>query len=273
MPHGKKLILGFSSSILRDSEEEEVKGHIIIFQDLTEIRRLEERLRLSEKVALLGQLAAGLAHEIRNPLSIISGSVEILSSDIKPSDENLRLFKVATQEMEKLNLLVEDFLLLTNPIQKLSTSVDASRIICDTAESFLNAAHKNGIEVVMNTQKELYVKADFPQLRQVIWNLLLNAKQAMVDGGKIVIDAHSEEESVVIKISDEGCGIDEENISRIFEPFFTTKKVGTGLGLAIVQKVIEGYDGKISVVSSGNKGTTFIITLPKAERLGEEIKH
>jgi two-component system, NtrC family, sensor histidine kinase PilS len=264
--NGKKLTLGFSSSILRDSKEE-AKGHIIIFQDLTEIKRLEERLRFSEKMAFLGQLAAGLAHEVRNPLSIISGSIEVLSNDVKPSEENLRLLMVATQEVEKLNLLVEDFLLLTSPIQKLAASVDVSRIICETVESFLSTSRKNGFEVVMDTQKELYVQADFPQLKQVVWDLLLNARQAMPNGGKIIVEAHLEEESVVIKISDEGCGIDEKNISKIFEPFFTTKEVGTGLGLAIAQKIIEGYDGSINVVSSENKGTAFTITLPKAEKL------
>lgn len=269
--NGRELILGFSSSTLRDSKDE-VRGHIIIFQDLTEIKKLEERLRLSEKRALLGQLAAGLAHEIRNPLSVISGSIEILRHEVKPSDENARLLKIAIQEVERLNLLVEDFLILTSPIQKLSTSVDVSRIIDETVDSFLGAASRNGFDVIVNTQKGLYVQADFPQLKQVFWNLLINAKEAMPNGGRIVVEAHTEENDIVVKVSDEGCGIDEKTISRIFEPFFTTKKVGTGLGLAIVQKVIESYNGRISVVSTENKGTTFTITLPKIEKFEEIVK-
>lgn len=269
--NGRELILGFSSSTLRDSKDE-VRGHIIIFQDLTEIKRLEERLRLSEKRALLGQLAAGLAHEIRNPLSVISGSIEILRHDFQPSDENARLLKIAIQEVERLNLLVEDFLILTSPTQKLATSVDVSRIIDETVDSFLGAASRNGFDVIVNTQKGLYVQADFPQLKQVFWNLLINAKEAMPNGGRIVVEAHAEEKDIVVKVSDEGCGIDEKTISRIFEPFFTTKKVGTGLGLAIVQKVIESYNGRISVVSTENKGTTFTITLPKIEKFEEIVK-
>ncbi|MER3446433.1 MAG: hypothetical protein C4291_06085 [Candidatus Dadabacteria bacterium] len=269
--NGKELILGFSSSTLRDSKNE-VRGYIIIFQDLTEIKKLEERLRLSEKKALLGQLAAGLAHEIRNPLSVISGSIEILSQDVKPSDENVRLLKIAIQEVERLNILVEDFLLLTSPIQRLETLVDVSRIIDETVESFLGAASRNGFDVIVNTQKGLYVRADFPQLKQVFWNLLINAREAMPNGGKIIVEAHAEESDIIVKFSDEGCGMDEKTISRIFEPFFTTKKVGTGLGLAIVQKIIEGYNGRISVMSAENKGTTFTIALPKAEKSEELVK-
>lgn len=268
----KELILGFSSSTLRDSKDE-VRGHIIIFQDLTEIKKLEERLRLSEKMALLGQLSAGLAHEIRNPLSVISGSIEVLSNDVKPSDENARLLKIAIQEVERLNLLVEDFLLLTSPIQRLATSVDVNQIISETVESFLNAASRNGFDVIVNTQKELYVQADSPQLKQVFWNLFLNAREAMPNGGKITVEAHGEESDVVVKISDEGCGIDERTIPSIFEPFFTTKKVGTGLGLAIVRKVVEGYNGRISVVSTENKGTIFTIALPTTKKFEELVRN
>jgi len=269
--NGKELILGFSSSTLRDSKEE-VRGHIIIFQDLTEVKKLEERLRLSEKMALLGQLAAGLAHEVRNPLSVISGSIEVLSHDVKPSDENVRLLKVAIQEVERLNLLVEDFLLLTSPIQRLTTSVDVSGIIGETVGLFLSAPSRNGLDVSVNTQKELYVQADFSQLKQVFWNLLLNAREAMPNGGNIMVEAHAEENDVVVKVSDEGYGIDDKTISRIFEPFFTTKRVGTGLGLAIVRKVVEGYDGTVSVASGENKGATFIITLPKMGKIEESVR-
>lgn len=271
-PDGRRLTLGFSSSILRDAEGQ-MRGYIIIFQDLTEIKELENRLRTSEKLALLGQLSAGLAHEIRNPLSAISGSVEILSEEVKPTEENLRLVKVATQEVERLNLLVEDFLLLTVPIQKIPTPVDVGLNISETVESFMRSVRKNGLEVVVDIQKEIYVQADSYRLKQAIWNLLLNSMQAMPNGGKIIIQSYLEEENIRIKVSDNGCGIDEKIMSRIFEPFFTTKKVGTGLGLAIVLKVIEGYNGKIDVISSEGKGTTFVITLPKAKMVIEEVKH
>lgn len=271
-PGGRRLTLGFSSSVLRDGEGQK-KGYIIIFQDLTEIKELESRLRTSEKLALLGQLSAGLAHEIRNPLSAISGSVEILSEDIKPTEENVRLVRVATQEVERLNLLVEDFLLLTVPIQQIPNPVDVALNISETVESFMRTVRRNGLEIVVDVQKEIYVKADSYRLKQAIWNLLLNSMQAMPNGGRIMIQSYLEEENIQIKVSDNGPGIDGRIMSRIFEPFFTTKKVGTGLGLAIVQKVIEGYNGKIDVISSEGEGTTFVMTLPKARMVIDELNH
>ena len=248
-PDGSMVTLGFSSSDLKDTDDK-THGYIIIFQDLTEVKELEDRLRTSEKMALLGQLAAGLAHELRNPLSAISGAVEILSSDVKPTEDNLRLVRMASQEVERLNLLVEDFLILTMPIQKLTTLVDLGRIVNDTVESFAKTIRRGNIEIINQVENGIYVQADSYRLKQAVWNLLLNSVDAMPIGGLIIIKSKTEENNVVIEISDEGKGIDENFISRIFDPFFTTKEVGTGLGLAIVQKVIEGYNGNINVVSS-----------------------
>ncbi len=271
-PGGRGITLGFSSSVLRD-EEGTMKGYIIIFQDLTEVKELEGRLQTSEKMALLGQLSAGLAHEIRNPLSAISGAVEVLSDEVKPTENNIRLIKVVAREVERLNLLVEDFLLLTMPIQTLAAPVDVGLIIKETVESFGKTVRRAGLEIETDLQRGTYVQADSYRLKQVIWNLLHNAVQAMPNGGKIAIESYLEGDSVGIKISDSGCGIDENILSRIFEPFFTTKNLGTGLGLAIVQKVIESYNGKIEVKTAEGKGTTFLMTLPKAKKLAEEVKH
>ncbi|MCC6713028.1 MAG: PAS domain S-box protein [Candidatus Dadabacteria bacterium] len=271
-PGGGKLTLGFSSSGLKDPEGT-TQGYIIIFQDLTEVKELEDRLRTSEKMALLGQLAAGLAHELRNPLSAISGAVEILSAEVKPTEENLRLSRMATQEVERLNLLVEDFLILTMPIQRLTTSVDLGLIVADTAESFVKTIRRSNIEIINEVQTGIYVQADSYKLKQALWNLLTNSVDAMPVGGSIAIESSVEDGSVTIEITDEGKGIDERLISRIFDPFFTTKEVGTGLGLAIVQKVIEGYNGKINVVSSRGKGATFVITLPRFEEAPSDVIH
>ncbi len=271
-PDGRKLTLGFSTSDLKDTEEK-TQGYIIIFQDLTEVKQLEDRLMTSEKMALLGQLAAGLAHELRNPLSAISGAVEILSSDVKPTEDNLRLVRMASQEVDRLNLLVEDFLILTMPIQKLTTLVDLGRIISDTIESFTKTIRRGNIEILNQVEKGIYVQADSYRLKQAMWNLLLNSVDAMPIGGLIIIKSKTEDNNVVIEISDEGKGIDENFISRIFDPFFTTKEVGTGLGLAIVQKVIEGYNGKINVVSSRGNGATFVITLPRFEEVPADSIH
>ncbi|HSC34444.1 MAG TPA: ATP-binding protein [Thermodesulfobacteriota bacterium] len=271
-PDGRMVTLGFSSSDLKDTDNK-TRGYIIIFQDLTEVKELEDRLRTSEKMALLGQLAAGLAHELRNPLSAISGAVEILGSDVKPTEENLRLVRMASQEVERLNLLVEDFLILTMPIQKLTTLVDLGRIVNDTVESFAKTIRRGNIEIINQVENGIYVQADSYRLKQAVWNLLLNSVDAMPIGGLIIIKSKTEENNVVIEISDEGKGIDENFISRIFEPFFTTKEVGTGLGLAIVQKVIEGYNGNINVVSSRGNGATFVITLPRFNEVPADVIH
>lgn len=271
-PDGSMVTLGFSSSDLKDTDDK-THGYIIIFQDLTEVKELEDRLRTSEKMALLGQLAAGLAHELRNPLSAISGAVEILSSDVKPTEDNLRLIRMASQEVERLNLLVEDFLILTMPIQKLTTLVDLGRIVNDTVESFAKTIRRGNIEIINQVENGIYVQADSYRLKQAVWNLLLNSVDAMPIGGLIIIKSKTEENNVVIEISDEGKGIDENFISRIFDPFFTTKEVGTGLGLAIVQKVIEGYNGNINVVSSRGKGATFVITLPRFKEVPADVIH
>ncbi|MFQ5786761.1 MAG: nitrogen regulation protein NR(II) [Thermodesulfobacteriota bacterium] len=264
-PDGRKLTLGFSTSILKDNEDD-TQGYIIVFEDLTEVKELENRLRSSEKMALLGQLSAGLAHKIRNPLSAMSGAAEVLRDEVKPSEENIRLLKVASQEVERLNLIVEDFLVLTTPIHNVSSYVDLDVVINETTESFLRSMNRNGIDIEVNNDKGIFVQADSYRLKQAMWNLLHNAMDAMPGGGKIFIESHLNGNDITVKVSDRGSGIDENIINKIFDPFFTTKQVGTGLGLAIVQKVIEGYHGKISVISSKSNGTTFIMTFPNADR-------
>lgn len=271
-PDGRELVLGFSSSVLRNAQGS-MQGYIIVFQDLTEVKELEERFKISEKMSILGQLGAGLAHEIRNPLSAISGTVEILSAEVEPSHENLRLLRIAAEQVQRLNLIVEDFLLLTKPVHKIEIPENASLMIYDTVNSFINATQREGLRIVLDAEKFLYVHVDSQRLRQVIWNLLINAMQAMPDGGDIVIRAYPEAGNVVIKVTDEGAGINKEIISKIFDPFFTTREVGTGLGLTIVRKVVEGYDGKVEVTSSEGEGATFIVILPEAKIPEIEDKH
>jgi two-component system sensor histidine kinase PilS (NtrC family) len=259
---GDKITLGFSSSLLK-GDDDEMQGYILIFQDLTEIKILEDKLKNSEKLAILGQLASGLAHEIRNPLSAISGAIEILSSEVENSSDNRRLINVASQEIERMNLIVEDFSILTNPIPKTGLPVDISLILSETIDTFSKTIKRSDIDIERNIDSEIYVSGDSYRLKQSFWNLLLNSMQSITGEGLIKVEALSEKESVIIKISDTGCGISQKNISNIFDPFFTTKNSGTGLGLVIVQKVIESYNGKIDVVSAESEGSTFIITMEK----------
>ncbi len=272
-PSGKKSTLGFSTSKLRDNLNK-TQRYIIIFQDLTDVIELEDRVKDSEKLALLGQLAAGLAHELRNPLSAISGAVEIISKDVVKSEDNERLIKVASQEIERLNLLVEDFLILTVPVQSFSTAVDLGVLISDTVDSFSKTMRRKDLNIVTDLESATYVLADSYRIKQAIWNLLLNCMDALPTGGTVTIRTRVEGDNIQIELADDGMGISNKVISKVFDPFFTTKQVGTGLGLAIVQKVVEGYNGKINIMSSEGKGTTLIITFPKADNVPEsEIRH
>ncbi|MGQ0793858.1 MAG: two-component system sensor histidine kinase NtrB [Deltaproteobacteria bacterium] len=262
-PDGGDLTLGFSSSALRDKQNS-MKGYIIIFQDLSQVKELEDRLRASEKLALLGQLSAGLAHEIRNPLSAISGSVEILRDEVTQSDENTRLLRITSQEVEKLNLIVEDFLLFAKPEGKSAAPIDIGLTVRETAEAFSMSARRSNLRIEVSVEDGLYVEADAYRIKQALWNLMLNSMQAMPDGGEIKVACLSNgEQAVEVRVSDTGFGIDEEILHKIFEPFFSTKDIGTGLGLAIVQKIVKGYNGFINIETLKGRGTTFIINLPK----------
>ncbi len=262
-PGGKKLILGLSASLLRDDNENTI-GYTVIFQDLTEIRNLEEKLQSSERMALLGQLAGGLAHELRNPLSAISGAIEILSTEAQQSDISYRLTRVATREIERLNLIVEDFLLLTSPVKVTNSKlVDLGQIVKDTINSFKSTVKREDIIIEIYVENGVLIEADSYRLKQVFWNLLDNSMDSMPTGGTIEIKCSVEKGKVNLSFSDEGEGIKEEDFSRVFDPFFTTKEIGTGLGLAIVQKVVEGYNGNISIYSSVGKGTKFVLSLPE----------
>lgn len=264
---GQQIILGFSASLLKDSVGVN-HGYTIVFQDLTEIRGLEERVKKTEKMALLGQLSGGLAHEIRNPLSAISGSIEILSSDIDENDDYYRLIKVASREIERVNLIVEDFLLLTVPVSDHKINpVDISSIISETSDSFMATIKRSDIYLNKDLHEELYINGNAYRLKQVFWNLLSNAIDSMPDGGKINIKSSRENNSVKVIFSDQGVGIEEELMDRVFDPFFTTKEVGTGLGLAIVQKIVESYKGNIQIKSEKGNGTTITITFPLTDAL------
>ncbi len=266
-PSGKKLILGFSASPLADNDGNK-QGFTIVFQDLTEIKSLEERVNISEKLAVLGQLAAGLAHEFRNPLSAISGTIEILGAEKELDDVEQKLVLIANREIEKLNLLVEDFLLLSEPLDSRdSTEVDIGFIIEDTVKNFVSTVKRENLDITSDLEKGALVLSSSLRLKQALWNLLNNSMDAMPRGGKINIITKFDNGDVKIVFSDDGEGIKSENISKVFQPFFTTKEVGTGLGLAIVQKVVESYNGSVNLSSTLGEGTTFTILMPSSRNI------
>ena len=266
---GKELFLGFAASPMKEG------GHIIIFQDLTRLKEIEEQLRRVDRLRALGELAAGMAHEVRNPLTSISGSVQVLKKSLMLDTESQHLMNTVIREAERLNALITDFLLFAKPATKM-TKIDLRDIINETVNIFKNSPESGNIDIQLKIEDGLIVEGDSRQLKQVFWNLFINAGNAMPDNnrdkgqgrrGKIIVEATGREKDVEATISDTGMGIPPENIERIFDPFFTTKDFGTGLGLAVVHRIIEGHNGKIEVKSKKGEGTSFKITLPVAERM------
>jgi signal transduction histidine kinase len=262
-------------------------GHTLIFQDITRFKEMEEQMKRVDKMAAIGQLAAGMAHEIRNPLTSMSGSIQMLKSELTLDHGGQRLMDIILRESERLNALITDFLLFAQPPKTNKTSWVT--IVDETLELFVNSAeYQEAITLVRpNSDHIVQVMMDPDQMRQVLWNLLINAAQAMSKGGELRVQVEKRENGhlpanppwskpvkpntwVKISITDSGTGIAPAEKEKIFEPFYTTKDGGTGLGLSIVHKIIENHDGVIKVESEVGKGSTFIIFLPTADEERKE---
>lgn len=238
---------------------------IILLQDLTEVKNLEKELALKEKLAAVGQLAGGIAHEIRNPLASISGSVEMLQQTTKGmSPENDKLFSIIIKEIDRLNNLITEFLSFVRPEV---CKADRTKIE-DMAEDIFTLMKFNK-EVTEGTQLEhnfepCEILCDKGKLKQALLNIIVNALQAVKGEPSAYVKSLGRVEGrfYVIEITDNGPGIPKDILSKVFEPFYTTKSKGTGLGLAITHRIIEGHLGEIKVSSELRKGTTFLIKLP-----------
>jgi len=263
---GEELILGLSTSLLKDHTGEEM-GKIIIFQDLTRTKELEESIRRSEMLASIGQLAAGIAHEIRNPLASISGAIQLLKDEQETSDSTQKLMDIILAESSRLNHLITDFLLYAQPPKLNKKPVDLAALVNDTLEVFSHSPQwTQGIKLAKTIEPNITIYGDNQQLQQILWNLFINAVDAMEGKGLLEVKVQKDGKSrkIVLLVSDTGKGISPQDINRIFDPFFTTKGGGTGLGLSIVHKIVETHEGDISVKSRLDQGTgtTFTITFP-----------
>ncbi len=275
---GKTLFLGFSVSPLRDNNER-VTGKTFIFQDITTFKEMEEQIKRSDRMATIGQFAAGIAHEIRNPLTSLSGSIQVLKGELELKGTNRHLMDIILRESERLNNLITDFLLFAQPPKISKEKMDIGQVIDETLQLFKNSpGHNRAIKIVKEIRREIFVLGDQHQLKQLFWNLFINAAQIMPNGGELRVKLETVNTDgtsgrfqgakememtpfAKISVSDTGNGIDPDEKEKIFEPFFTTKEDGTGLGLAIVHRIVENHDGFISVNSQRNKGTTFEIFL------------
>jgi two-component system sensor histidine kinase PilS (NtrC family) len=263
-PDGEEIKLGLSISALKDHQGNAV-GRIIIFQDLTHIKEMEESVRRSEKLATIGQLAAGIAHEIRNPLASISGAIQLLKEEKDAGQSTQRLMEIILSESGRLNRLITDFLLYAQPPKLHMKKVDIGVLVDNTLEVFSRSPQwTKGIQLSKIMEPNVTISADPQQLEQVLWNLFINAVDAMEGKGvlEIKVDKDGKGRTITLSVSDTGKGIAGKDINKIFDPFYTTKEGGSGLGLSIVHKIVEIHGGEISAESRLNHGSTFTLTLP-----------
>lgn len=260
---GEKLILSFSASYF-ENPERSMSGLILIFADQTKIKRLEEEVRQSEKLAAVGQLAAGIAHEIRNPLASMSGSIQMLRSESK-SEEEKHLMKIVLKETDRLNNLITDFLDYARPDQPLEDSVDMIHLIKEVMEFIqLNNKERSDVKIKMSLDGEGKIRGNCDKLKQAILNIIINALHAMRDTKKPELSVSTFERDNIFRltIGDNGCGMSDKMKKRMFEPFQTNKHDGTGLGLAITHRILENHQASVFVDSIEGKGTEMVLGFP-----------
>jgi len=274
LPKGSMRFLGYSVSPLQDERRQRL-GYIVSFQDLTEIKRLEEEVRLKEKMAAVGQMAAGIAHEIRNPLTSMRGSAEILGSRLNLPESERRLMDILLRESDRLNKFVEDFLNFARPRDSARQRIDLADLLRDSVTLLRNNPEVKGKRTVLmsNSEKEIRILANPDQLRQVFWNLAQNALRAMPHGGTLTIIARpSSDGGATVVFRDEGVGMTGEERARLFQPFQAGFTGGTGLGLSIVYQIVKDHGGRIEVESEKGKGTSFILHFPSSLGTPDQTK-
>lgn len=232
-----------------------------------ELRVMENQVKRVEKMAAIGEMAAGLAHEIKNPLASLSGSIQLLREDIQYDADHDRLMQIILREADRLSSLVTNFLLYAKPPAGKVEAIQLDKALIETSELFEKDSSTDGrIATTKSIESGVWIAIDPVHLRQILWNLLLNAAEAIEGEGTIGIEMYRvRNKQVCIKISDDGCGMSLDLIKTIFDPFFTTKSNGTGLGLSIVHRILEAYESHLDVESEVNKGTTFTLTFKQIE--------
>ncbi|GFE58460.1 PAS domain-containing sensor histidine kinase [Geobacter sp. AOG1] len=267
---GTKLIIGFKSVPLTDMQGNR-QGAIINLLDLTQIKRMEAELKKADRLAAIGELSARIAHEIRNPLAAISGSVQLIAQGAAISDGDKRLLTIVERESDRLNLLISDFLAYARPAAPEKTTVVLHNFIKEMQSLVSADSRFERVALRNDCPPGIAIAIDRDQFKQVFWNLLVNAADAMPDGGTVTFTAIDDavngenlgNDFVKVVVEDNGIGMDERVMGSVFEPFFTTKNGGTGLGLATVYRIIQSHGGSLHIESNLGSGSRFTILIPK----------
>jgi two-component system sensor histidine kinase PilS (NtrC family) len=267
-PDGQVIDLGVSVAALPLPDGS--RGYLYTFQDVTDVKRFEQSARLQQRLAAVGEMAAGIAHEIRNPLASMSGSMQMLKHELPLSADQAQLMDIVLRESERLNQTIKSFLAYARPQRFQVQPLDLRPLIQETAMLLRNSTEveeRHTIEVRLPAQPVM-IDADEGQIRQIIWNLATNGLRAMPDSGTLTLSAAEErageQPASVLMIEDEGVGIAPDDVDAIFQPFRGSFGKGTGLGLAIVHRIVTDYGGQIDVRSRAGRGTTFRVTFPTA---------
>jgi two-component system sensor histidine kinase PilS (NtrC family) len=264
---GRRIELGVSTTVLMTPRGE--SGFVITFQDVTEARRQEREARVQQRLAAVGEMAAGIAHEIRNPLASMSGSIQILRQELPLTDEQTQLMDIVMRESERLNETIRSFLAYARPQRNAAARLDVRTVVTDTATLLQNSPerqepHRIAVRV---PDEPVWCLADESQLRQVVWNLATNGLRAMPGGGtlNLVVQASAESPDagqVTLEVRDEGVGIPADQLEEILHPFRGGFSKGTGLGLSIVHRIVSDYGGELLVTSQEGSGSTVMVKLP-----------
>ena len=262
---GRRIPLAITASVL--SAEDGPLGHMLLFNDLTEIQNMKKEIETTRRLAALGHLAAGVAHEIRNPLSSIKGFAVFFKERYQQNSEDRNTAEIMIQEVDRLNRVITQLLEFARPSGVHKKPVDFLGLVQHSLKMIAKEAQAKGIEVRTDLTPVGPVTLDADRINQMLLNLYLNALAAMEKGGILSVALRPDENSgkVTLAVSDTGSGIKKEELDHIFDPYFTTRASGTGLGLAIVHKIVEAHQGEIRVQSEPGKGSVFTVFLPNAD--------
>jgi two-component system sensor histidine kinase PilS (NtrC family) len=264
--HGRLLDIGMMATMIAFPDGR--NGYLFTFQDVTALKRLERNARLQQRLAAVGEMAAGIAHEIRNPLASMSGSIQVLRQELPLSEDQAQLMDIVLRESERLNDTIRSFLAYARPQKFAVAHLDLGKVVSDAATLLRNSSeardtHKVDVRVPPHP---VWYEADENQIRQIVWNIATNGLRAMPQGGRLLLSVETDhatsQEEVVLSVEDEGRGIPADELDSIFQPYHGSFERGTGLGLAIVHRIVTDYGGVIQVSSTVGIGTTVRVRLP-----------